>query len=662
MAEQTSARDKTGPPAPEDAPPAEGVARLWARIMEHRLIQTALAYFAAAIAIAHGEELASHAYHWPERVQQILIGALALGLPVTLGLVWLAGRKRVRAGRPPSRALDLIVLILLALLIVALIGERFFFGENQELSQILIIAIGALVLLLLADRLVFSRRASEASAIVAPLAAVAATAASDDRISLAVLPFANMSSDPEQDYFSDGLSEELMNQLAQLEKLRVTGRTSSFAFKGKTENFRVIGEKLGVAHVLEGSVRKAGNRLRITAQLIKCADGYHLWSDVYDRELDNVFAIQEDVAHAVTKALGVTLGVGETIAASGLTDDVGTYDLYLRARALFNRTRPEDFLRAAELYNEALARDPGFSRARAGLVYTYVYTTIYDPDRRAEAQEGLARTVAEALARAPGDWTTHLASALLHMLRYEWGAAEHAFERTVKLAPASVPEVIENWHLLLIQLGRIEDALEILQATKSSDPLSANRSWFFQYALGMLGRAEEAEAEYRRSVDLPGAEAREDIPHWALMRIWNGEDTKLIEARFDTYLSRQSIPTPWIAQVRAVYDKPDAALAVIRAAFDDPANQDPTRLQFVAAYAGHYGDVDLALAALRRASVDMRGLSVSVLWWPDLAGARRLPHFKDLVRDLGFVDYWRKTGKWSDFARPKGDDDFEIIK
>ena len=128
----------------------------------------------------------------------------------------------------------------------------------------------------------------------APVAA-ASTNALDD-LSIAVIPFVNMSSDPEQEYFSDGLSEELLNQLAQLKGLRVIGRTSCFAFKGKNEDLRVIGQKLGVAHILEGSVRKAGKRLRIAAQLIKCADHAHLWSKTYDRELDDVFAIQDDVA------------------------------------------------------------------------------------------------------------------------------------------------------------------------------------------------------------------------------------------------------------------------------------------------------------------------------------------------------------------------------
>lgn len=494
-----------------------------------------------------------------------------------------------------------------------------------------------------------------------PIAQPAIASRSDPRPSIAVLPFVDMSPDRDQEYFSDGLSEELLNAFAQLQGLRVIARTSSFAFKGQNPDARDVGKVLGVAHVLEGSVRKAGDDLRITAQLIDTSDGSHLWSKTYARRLDDVFAIQEEISAAVAKAMSVTLGIGESTAAMGLTEDVETYQLYLHARALFNRNGPDDLVRAAALYRKALARDPDFSRALAGLVHTYAWSLIYIPDRRAEIEQALAEATAEARARAPDDWATYLATALLHMVRYEWVDAEAAFARAASLAPGPLPEVNENMTLLYIDLGRIEDALAAVQATRSSDPLSANVSFFIQFGNFMLGRKDAWEAEYRRSLDLPGTDAREDIPHMALLQAWNGGDAALIEARFDTYLARWTIPTQWIRDVRAVYDDPHAALAVIRAAYDDRANHDPTRLQFVASYAGHYGDQDLAVAAMRRAVVDLRGLTVSGLWWRDMAAARRLPAFKDLVREIGLVDYWRRTGNWGSFCRPVGSDDFECF-
>src|SRR5262249_49718051 len=151
--------------------------------------------------------------------------------------------------------------------------------------------------------------------------------------SIAVLPFVDMSPGKDQDYFSDGLAEELLNQLAQLKGLRVAARTSSFAFKGQHTDVKQIGEKLGVGNVLEGSARKAGNKLRITAQLIKASDGYHRWSNTFDRELDDVFAIQEDIARAVADALQITLGMNQSTLLPGGTTNLEAYDLYLRARA-----------------------------------------------------------------------------------------------------------------------------------------------------------------------------------------------------------------------------------------------------------------------------------------------------------------------------------------
>jgi serine/threonine protein kinase/tetratricopeptide (TPR) repeat protein len=479
--------------------------------------------------------------------------------------------------------------------------------------------------------------------------------------SVAVLPFVNMSPDPDQEYFADGLSEELLNQLAQIKGLRVAARTSSFYFKGKDVDLNEVAAKLGVSHVLEGSVRKAGNQLRITAQLITTGDGYHLWSETYARTLDDVFAIQEGIAGAVAGALSVTLGVGVPEAAPGPTEDVEAYDLYLRARAPYNRRRPEDLARAAELFSQALARDPAFSRARAGLANTLLWERIYVPERWAEAERALAQTVAEARAQAPDDWATHMASAALHMQRGEWVDAEAALARTTALAPPSEPEVIELHARLLLHLGRVEAALDVLRVAALSDPLSTNTSFFVQYALYMLGRSGEGETEYRRSLELPGVDAREDIHHIALMRIWDGPDAALIERRFDAFLVRRTLSTTWCDKVRAVCHDRDAALSVIRAAYDDPDNGDPTRLGLLAAYAGHYGDQDLALAALRRSLVDFRGFSLVILWWRALARARRLAGFKDLVRDLGLVAYWRETGNWGDFARPVGEDDFECF-
>ena len=183
--------------------------------------------------------------------------------------------------------------------------------------------------------------------------------------SVAVLPFINMSSDPEQEYFSDGISEEILNALARVKELKVAGRTSSFAFKGESQDLRQIGETLGVEHILEGSVRKSGTTVRITAQLIQVEDGFHLWSDTYDRELNDVFAIQDEIATAILEQLKAHLLDGEQIVVSTTRANSEAYDLYLLAKQrIYERTRPTlEF--AAETLDRAIALDPEYAPAYA---------------------------------------------------------------------------------------------------------------------------------------------------------------------------------------------------------------------------------------------------------------------------------------------------------
>src|SRR5690606_35927578 len=212
-----------------------------------------------------------------------------------------------------------------------------------------------------------------------------------------------MSPERDQEYFSDGLSEELLNTLSRIPVLRVAGRTSSFAFKGREVDLRDIGAQLGVANILEGSVRKSGDRLRVTAQLINAADGYHLWAQTYERRLDDVFAVQEEIARAVAEALSITLGVDRSVGpATAQTADVEVYDLYLKALGLVRDAgSPLDFLRAAYIFRAVLALDGGFVRAHAALASTYVPIAVLFPERAAQSMAELEDDVAGALVNAP---------------------------------------------------------------------------------------------------------------------------------------------------------------------------------------------------------------------------------------------------------------------
>jgi TolB-like protein len=189
--------------------------------------------------------------------------------------------------------------------------------------------------------------------------------------SIAVLPFVNMSGDQENEYFSDGLSEELLNALAKIPELKVAARTSSFRFKGKTGDIASIGQQLNVGAILEGSVRKAGRRVRITAQLIKVADGFHVWSETYDRQLDDIFAVQDDIARSVSSALKVSLLGKDEAPAAACGGDAEAYNLCLQGRYFSQRRTREGLEKAVSYYEQALRLDPGYARAWAGLASTH---------------------------------------------------------------------------------------------------------------------------------------------------------------------------------------------------------------------------------------------------------------------------------------------------
>jgi TolB-like protein/DNA-binding winged helix-turn-helix (wHTH) protein len=210
--------------------------------------------------------------------------------------------------------------------------------------------------------------------------------------SVAVLPFDNLSSDPEQAYFADGVTTELLNTLSRVRDLRVTGRTSSFHFKDRNENLRTIGDTLGVGHVLQGSVRKAGNQVRIAAQLSNARTGDQLWSETYERSLDDIFLIQDEIAKSVANALQVKLGVGDVGRMPGMTHNVAAYDEYLRGMALNLDWRAESFPLGIAHLQRAVALDPSFSLAWAGLHTVYVNGASFVPERAVEWRQKRSRS------------------------------------------------------------------------------------------------------------------------------------------------------------------------------------------------------------------------------------------------------------------------------
>jgi TolB-like protein/Tfp pilus assembly protein PilF len=333
--------------------------------------------------------------------------------------------------------------------------------------------------------------------------------------SIAVLPFVNMSRDDENEYFADGLAEELLNVLSKIRSLRVASRTSAFSFKGKDVDIPTIAQKLNVATILEGSVRKAGKRVRITAQLIQVATDSHLWSEIYDRELEDIFAVQEDIAQSVVKELRAAL-LGEKpdasaraavnaevkAAAKGRGENAEAYRLYLQGRFFEDRFTREDTAKALEYYRQALQVDPQYALAWAGLARAYSDQAGSSWLPIAEGF-GKAREAAQRALRLDPDLAeAHAAMGEICTLHdWDWKGADQSFKRALELAPGNA-RILRSAAVLAGDRGRVQEAIEMLRRAVALDPLgiSVHRSLARRcHAAGLL---DEAEAAARKALEI----------------------------------------------------------------------------------------------------------------------------------------------------------------
>lgn len=320
--------------------------------------------------------------------------------------------------------------------------------------------------------------------------------------SIAVLPFVNMSSDADTEYFSDGISEQLLNELSRVPDLHVAARTSSFYFKGKTAPMQEIGKALGVSTLLEGSVRKVGDTVRITAQLINAADGYHLWSETFDRELDDVFDVQDEIARAITDALRVERFVaGAEPAVRGGTDNANAYDLYLRGLAYLRARNPDAVDKSVAYFEEALELDPEFALALDGLAYDYLLKTYDGSMSIAEALSLGLPLVQKALQLEPELEQAH---ATLGMLRSREGRYEEAnshFERALDINPNFFQGQV-NYGLSLVHQSRLKDAAAAYLRAMALDPLNANLNFNLGSLMMLMGQFTDGRELIDKSIRL----------------------------------------------------------------------------------------------------------------------------------------------------------------
>jgi TolB-like protein/DNA-binding winged helix-turn-helix (wHTH) protein len=500
-----------------------------------------------------------------------------------------------------------------------------------------------------------ARDGGPSAAVASPVATLKASAPANGTRSLAVLPFTNLSPDAEQDYFADGVGVELLNVLSRVPDLQVTGRISSSRVKGRGEPLTAVGETLGVAHLLTGSVRRAGERVRITVELIDVASGYQVWSDSYDRQLGDIFDLQDEIAERVATALQVKLGLGES-GEIGMTRNVAAYDEFLRGVWQFNDFRPESIPLAVEHMHRAIALDPTFSRAWAYLYCIYTDGTAIVPDRTEEWRRKALEALEHARSVTPESPFVHILSAREEMRLgrlLEARAALDALPSGYWTADRYVTRDVFRGKFAT-GTGHAQAALEVLERAGAADPLSPIVEYFRSLAYANAGDSANALAASDRGVELGGAVSR--YAGDALLVALGTGDRAEIERRVaalphDTFGQRAISD----ALVRHL-DDPAAGRAELRRIVAEPSPPSYLRSAVIAHWAAYYGDTELALDQL--SAVADGAVDEGLLWRPVLREVRKLPGFKRLVRREGLVDYWRAIG-WPDLCRPTVGDDFE---
>ena len=400
--------------------------------------------------------------------------------------------------------------------------------------------------------------------------------------SIAVLPLVNQSGDPNQEYFSDGLSEELINQLGQIRELIVIGRNSSFHFKDKNADSRGVGQALGVANLLEGSVRKDGQRVRISVALVNAIDGTQRWSQSYDRELKDIFALQTEIARSVADRLRVTLlGDSIRVTAEPSNQNLDAYNAYLQAEFYFAQFTVESTTRSIEFYKEAIRLDPGYARAYGGLAWAFCRLGFF---RGANSRDAFTQALAagqQALALSPDVALARSALAYVHMNR-DWNltAADAVLSEAIQRAPkdSTIKNTLAN--LRSYQLRR-EEALQLRREAVAHDPLNVIHQINLAGDLFGLRRYDEAEAVARKSLEIQPSAAQIHFA-LALIHISRGQaDAALQEARLESGAMYRSMG---IALAQAARGDQAAADEALRIMITQQAEENPWRIAVVYAF------------------------------------------------------------------------------
>ena len=571
----------------------------FAELKRRNVYKVAVAYVVVGWALAQGIAQVFPVFDIPNWAVRLMVLAIVIGFPIALVIAWAfeltpEGIKRTEDVDPAvdSRAKShawIYVVIVAALLSISL----FFLGR-------------------------FTARNS--------------TGASSNEFpakSIAVLPLLNESGDPRDEYFSDGLSEELIAALAQIRGLKVIGRSSSFRFKDRKEEPKAIGEKLGVSTLLDGTVRKQGDRVRIVAELVNAADGIQLWTRTFDRELKDIFAVQEEIARAVAESLKVTLlGAQDRPGQRGAPSSVEAHNAYLQGHFHFQRRNLEDYRKAVSYFDQAIRLDPDYALAYAER--SEAWTFIGDLTGQREPAWSKARTDAEkAVAIAPALAEAHAA---LGWVRFfiDWKFAEGLSElkRAKELSPAN-PTANDLLARVIVYLGRVDEAELQARHAVELDPLSVIAQGNLARVLLFAGKLDEADAAARKAAELQPASASSHRWQVVVAVLRGDRETALREAQLEPDEGYRRFELALAQQLQGDRQAADAALADLIA-----NGRDQLPYQIAEVYAVR-GEKDKAFEWLQIAFDDHDTGTLALLVDPLLRGLRDDPRYKNLLAKLG---------------------------
>jgi len=566
---------------------------LWQRLKQHKLVQWALAYVAFAFALLQGVDIVAQRFALPASIERLLILALALGFCVALVLAWYHGER----------------------------GAQKISGTELGILAVLLAIGGGLLWQ-------FERRAPEAS-VARAMAAPATSTTTVVAKSVAVLPFVNMSGDPGNEYFSDGITEEILNALAQVPGLKVAARTSAFAFKGKAEDLRKVGEVLDVATVLEGSVQQSGDEVRITAQLIDTRSGYHLWSEKYDRKLTNIFAVEDEISSAIARKLEVQWSGGHR-AVQRRPVDPRAHDLYLRGLTLFaTRSMPA----AMDAFEQAVRIDPQDGAAWASLAETRAILPSYAQVPILATNQAALDAADKALALDPNLPLAHVARGVVYANQMRWPDADAAFQHALRVAPGDA-EAIDQYAQFLYAVGQLRPALAQIERSLQRDPLSGPGGAIRAQLLFALHDEQAAMSQMKRTLH---AHPQGLLEHRIAVWVYVGQHD-YVAAEHQMRIASTLIghdPDATAALIRGMAD-PALAPAAVRSLQTNPALAALRRDAIVRAlFLAALRDREGALAALEDFARNGSSTTPQLLWYPVFDPIRREPRFQAVLSRVG---------------------------